>query len=486
MSATSNTFPQLTTHKLVIPVELWQKMRALVDEVDTEVMWYLLRDIDDYMDNEDPLRVDDIFVPKQAVSGGAVHMDFDDFETLNAYCRENKVFSIGNGHSHVNFGVGPSGTDLNDNITLQLTTPGMAWHENGYIVTLIMNKSGAMSARLDMRAKPEGIVALTTICAWEIGVEIEYPEADTEAIKEWAEEQKKQLRPVTYGKGYGGGYSGHGGFGWDDTMYQQDYTRPAQSKRGLDPVWYGLDPINGQTRKEMIEDDWDFIQEFLNRGWTVAYDTRTTGPMDDPKYRRALIVTDEVGNQVETLSLEVPFDGRLMKQTEETTKVVKDVIITCLADGDGVYVNPTEKAAHSYSNGNGHVELKQAVFVELDRTMQYSVHPQQTVCWDEYKDNPGDPTDDGGDLTNFVEAVRSNSRRHGCAVHQSQAFFGRQLKAIQTVSCECLAGFLLCSVRQMYQAPFFVQTNQGGSDVGQRHEVSACANRTKLADNGSN
>lgn len=98
--------------KIIFSVTAYTKMKALVQNYDTEVAWHGIVE----RDEDDPhiFRITDILVYPQYVSGGTVNTDQIPYQN---WLQKELPFGTVNkirmqGHSHVNFSTTPSGVDL--------------------------------------------------------------------------------------------------------------------------------------------------------------------------------------------------------------------------------------------------------------------------------------------------------------------------------------------------------------------------------------
>ena len=235
------------------------------------------------------------------------------------------MFAIGNIHSHVDFGVGPSGIDLQDNIKQQLQQPGIFGHENGFMVTLIINKRGDLSARLDVLVDTKQKWFKKPVATFKMNTHVSMPPEP--AIEAWVKEQKLKLRPL---------YSGRGRHG-------RRYS-PIAKDKGLSPVNYFSQQCEG-GRNNAIKKRWGIIREMIGRGWTVAMDTRTYGNY------QALIVTRACGNN----DLAVPFiEKGSINNTKKAATQHKASAIKLLNKGNAVFMDPKNSGTiYYYSDEEG-------------------------------------------------------------------------------------------------------------------------------------
>lgn len=125
------------------------KMLSLVHKFDTEVAWHGLA-----VRGEDPEKdeyvIEDILVYPQKVTGANVGTDQEEYEK---WLFSPEVISVikklrMQGHSHVNMGVSPSGTDENQFKTFLELVP-----EDSFYILLIWNKKGDKTIRIYDMAK---------------------------------------------------------------------------------------------------------------------------------------------------------------------------------------------------------------------------------------------------------------------------------------------------------------------------------------------
>lgn len=117
----------------------WIKMRMLVDSFDKEVGWRGVA-----YKQEDGYIVTDIFVYPQTVTGSTVDSDDEKFpQWLMDFDDETFSHLRFHGHSHVNMGTTPSGTDETHRKEI-LESMG----EDSFFIFLITNKNGACTAKI--------------------------------------------------------------------------------------------------------------------------------------------------------------------------------------------------------------------------------------------------------------------------------------------------------------------------------------------------
>ena len=125
-----------------ITQEAFDKMMMLVSSCSFEIGWFA---VVDHIENE--LVVSDvIIIPKQEVSGVTVNISAEDVgdmfsEMMKLYGKDTATQMLNKirlyGHSHVNMGVSPSGTDTNQMLEYAKDfDPG----DNPYFIMIILNK----------------------------------------------------------------------------------------------------------------------------------------------------------------------------------------------------------------------------------------------------------------------------------------------------------------------------------------------------------
>ena len=95
--------------KLIIEPQAWEKLIALVDECDKEIAWH-----GTVTKSRNVYTITDIYVFPQTVTGCTVTSDETEYSLWLAGQPDNVFNTLRfHGHSHVNMGVSPSGTDTN-------------------------------------------------------------------------------------------------------------------------------------------------------------------------------------------------------------------------------------------------------------------------------------------------------------------------------------------------------------------------------------
>ena len=193
---------------LLFTASAWAKMYALINSYTTEVEWHGIVD----RVNKNTFRIKDILVFPHTVTGATVTSDQKEYEewldTLDDETFNKLRF---HGHSHVNMGVTPSGTDMEyrKNVLNNFGTPN---EKTDYFYTFFIgNKNGATSAEIyDLQ---NNILYGTTDI--DIKVDLgndEYLDTFLENAKPLVKEHKPTYdynKPATTGYGSGGyGYYG--------------------------------------------------------------------------------------------------------------------------------------------------------------------------------------------------------------------------------------------------------------------------------------
>lgn len=155
-----------------ISQEAWAKQQALIQMCDAEIGWFGTVG-EEYIDGDKCYFVEDIYVPEQAVSVGAVQHLGD--ELLQFMMQHADIAHKMNyyGHSHVNGDVFTSHTDL---------TQIYSWKDYGlpFMISYIGNKRGEAICRLDQFA-PRHLTS-----------QVDLVVSPPEEIMDWAYEQVAQ------------------------------------------------------------------------------------------------------------------------------------------------------------------------------------------------------------------------------------------------------------------------------------------------------
>lgn len=201
----------------------WLKMTELVSDFNSEVGWHgVARRGDD--PEKDEYIVSDIMVYPQEVTGATVTTDQTEYNQW-LFSFDNDVFNHirFQGHSHVNMGVTPSGTDL----SLYSRILDMLGPRDFYIF-LIINKSGQMTIKIYDMAK--NILFETNDVevrpfSKEIGL-MDFIKQAKEIVK------TKAYTTPTYSGNYSGSYSGN----YSGSKYTSDYFSKKDEKQSTPAV----------------------------------------------------------------------------------------------------------------------------------------------------------------------------------------------------------------------------------------------------------
>ncbi len=120
----------------------WVKMQFLVMKTDKEIAWHGTAERLD--GEENAYLINDILIYPQSVTGATVNTDQDRYREWWEEFDDDMINSIKmQGHSHVNMGVTPSGTDLTNNeaILAQL-------RQNSFYIFLIWNKRDEQTIKI--------------------------------------------------------------------------------------------------------------------------------------------------------------------------------------------------------------------------------------------------------------------------------------------------------------------------------------------------
>ena len=131
--------------KVNFTTEAYNKMMTLVDGFSSEVAWHgIVKRID-----ECTFRITDILVYPQTVTGVTVNTDQSEYVKW-LYGLPDEIFTnlMFQGHSHVNMGTSPSGTDLNDMYELIENLD-----DDDYYIFMIWNKRREFDIRVVDMAK---------------------------------------------------------------------------------------------------------------------------------------------------------------------------------------------------------------------------------------------------------------------------------------------------------------------------------------------
>lgn len=136
-SITINLNPELKANiSVLFTPTAWIKMQLLVSKTDDEIAWHCV------VDRQDPTTfiISDILLYPQTVTGVTVTTDDTEYNKWLMGHPDEIFFRLrGHGHSHVNMGTNPSGTD--DNLQNGILTN---LKDNDYYIFFIINKKGEM------------------------------------------------------------------------------------------------------------------------------------------------------------------------------------------------------------------------------------------------------------------------------------------------------------------------------------------------------
>lgn len=175
----------------------WCKMQMLISSFDSEIGW----DGVVKRGEGDTYIVSDILVCPQTVTGATVQTNQSEYaQWIGSFVDDDEIFPHlrFQGHSHVNMGVTPSGTDTSGWETL-LSQLG----DDDFYLFMIFNKKGEMTVRLYDYAK--NIRFDTADCTVEV-------EDGQYGLSTFLADAKTKVKPgihtVTNGAGYSGWYDG--------------------------------------------------------------------------------------------------------------------------------------------------------------------------------------------------------------------------------------------------------------------------------------
>lgn len=227
----------------------WTKMCQLIHGFDTEVGWH---GIAKKLNGKHEYLIEDILIYPQEVSGVTVEMDEDDYDPWLVSLTENEFNNLRmQGHSHVNMGVSPSGTDLDGNKKI-LSTLG----DDMFYIFMIWNK------KLERNIK---IYDLEDNIFFENkDIDVEFTEYDSELFLENAAEMvsKKTYAVTTTNKNANG----------------KKETKPNR----YEPSWYHDNieiPIYEYSNNNRIieeEEDVDEDGMFYDSDWDMFFERKYT------------------------------------------------------------------------------------------------------------------------------------------------------------------------------------------------------------------
>lgn len=253
--------------KIIFTPEAYSKMITLVNNFDSEVAWY------GYVDRvgDASFKISDVFVYPQVVTGVNVDTDEDEHRAFLEKIPDEDYNRIRfQGHSHVNMGTSPSGTDLTDQATrVGNSSPDTFW------VFVIWNKKNEHNAK---------IYDLANNVLYENGdidVSIEFDNG------EFLEESKKLVKTKTYtyhGTGaynsskksgtHDYGYGGYGGCGsrWEDFWDNYDYPygnygKKQDKKNESEDYSKTKNSVKAEVISGGITEDIDLEEEYADDGF---------------------------------------------------------------------------------------------------------------------------------------------------------------------------------------------------------------------------
>lgn len=173
--------------------KFYQMMRTMVNSRKTEVGGMIAgrRDGNTYI-------CENIYIPKQAVSGGDVDYDTDGVDDKTMLAWENGEEFIGQVHSHADMGVMWSRTDED-------TIEKLRAHMDVPVVSIVTNHAGNMLCRVDYKAEtPFGYMFMYADNV-NVSLHMDEYEQDCEAIKK-AVEENAQAHTISNVNNIGGSY----------------------------------------------------------------------------------------------------------------------------------------------------------------------------------------------------------------------------------------------------------------------------------------
>lgn len=164
------------------------KMQSLVAQADKEIGWY--GTVDKVGDNS--YVITDILVPPQEVTGATVTCEDNEFAEWKQGLDDDTFNKLRfHGHSHVNMGVTPSGTDENFQTDTVSQLGG-----NDFYIFLIVNKRGDMTVRLyDIQKNVMYEQSSTSKANTEIVFDV--CKDDGSLLSDWMSESLKNVRNKT-------------------------------------------------------------------------------------------------------------------------------------------------------------------------------------------------------------------------------------------------------------------------------------------------
>lgn len=255
---------QKTTLKFT--ANAYYKMLSLVDKFSSEIAWH---GVTERMEGGGYL-IKDIIVYPQVVTGATVTTDQEEYQNwlINQFEKGHEIKM--QGHSHVNMGVTPSGTDtsLYDGILSGLD-------DDDYYIFLIWNKKNQR-----------------TIMIYDNAINMYFEGSDVsivigEGVEELLEEANKVVKKSTpaptkstygYGCGYTGGYSSYGKQNQKPKTDSKDDTKKTKQTTSVSVVSTAKKTKSGNFKKKKEdtkksgyswydEDDYDYEAWYYGRGY---------------------------------------------------------------------------------------------------------------------------------------------------------------------------------------------------------------------------
>lgn len=126
-------------------LKAWTKMRALVDQYETEIQWHGLVErtgVNEFL-------VTDILIFPHKVTGATVTSDYEEYQKW-LFDLEDETFEQlrFHGHSHVNMGVTPSGTDTTYRRGIVDGFPSISESTDSFYIFFITNKSMSFNVEI--------------------------------------------------------------------------------------------------------------------------------------------------------------------------------------------------------------------------------------------------------------------------------------------------------------------------------------------------
>lgn len=212
---------------IYLSMEAWVKMQNLVHTCEKEIAWHATVEKVPYANNKDKWYyfVKQVFVYPQQVTGTFVDVDPVKWTEWSLKLPDETFSKIRfQGHSHVNMGTAPSGTD---NATYQNLLDQLG--KDDFYIFMILNKRGEFTLLVYDFA--QNIIFDTKDCY----IDVLLPNGG--ALSKWTEENMKQVteKPTSYQyNNYPGYYGGH----IDDYDEYSSYHGKTTNKPLVDGVSY--------------------------------------------------------------------------------------------------------------------------------------------------------------------------------------------------------------------------------------------------------